>query len=300
MAENDPILKKPISSELGNVSPVAIVPYTYTGDELAFQARNVATMVGNNASFNCNAAKMVVTSKDWAQREQFFQLLAGLLDRFPTRAAYYPGAFERYESLVAGRARVERHGASGGGRLPWTVIRDVDASAKTDPLFHTEPFCSLLSETAVGSADPVEFLDSATRFMNDTLWGTLNACIVIHPRLESDPTVGLALERAVTELRYGTVAINHWPAIGYGLGSLPWGGHPSATLKNIQSGLGWVHNTFMLGGVDKSVVRGGLRVRPTPVWFYDNPKGAALGPKLVELEASPTWLKVPGILVRAL
>jgi acyl-CoA reductase-like NAD-dependent aldehyde dehydrogenase len=305
MAENDPLLKVPISSELGNVSPVAIVPYTYGDDELAFQARNVATMVANNASFNCNAAKMVITSKDWPQREQFFQLLGKYLDRFPTRKAYYPGAFDRYAALVDGRARVEHHGqadegADGPRRLPWTVIRDVDAAAKTDPLFDTEPFCALLSETAVGSADPVEFLSSATRFMNDTLWGTLNACIVIHPRLEQDATVGGALDRAIVDLRYGTVAINHWPALGYALGSTPWGGHPSASLKNIQSGLGWVHNTFMLGGVDKTIVRGALRVRPTPVWFYDNRKASTLGPRLLDMESSPSWLKLPGVLLRAL
>jgi acyl-CoA reductase-like NAD-dependent aldehyde dehydrogenase len=301
MAENDPLLHVPISSELGNVSPVAIVPYTYSEDELAFQARNVATMVANNASFNCNAAKMVVTSKSWPQRERFFELVSQSLDRFPTRRAYYPGAFDRYESLVGGRARVEKHGSTGDGRnLPWTVIRDVDSSAKTDPLFHTEPFCAILSETTVGSADPVEFLARATTFMNDTLWGTLNACIIIHPKLERDATVGSALERSIAELRYGTVAINHWPALGYALGTLPWGGHPSASLKNIQSGLGWVHNTFMLGGVDKAIVRGNLRVRPTPVWFYDNRKAAAMGPKLVDMEASPSWLKVPGLLLRAL
>jgi acyl-CoA reductase-like NAD-dependent aldehyde dehydrogenase len=301
MAENDPLLKKPISSELGNVSPVAIVPYTYSDDELSFQARNVATMVANNASFNCNAAKMVVTSKDWSQREKFFQLVSSYLDRFPTRRAYYPGAFDRYESLVGGRARVEKHGQTGDGRnLPWTMIRDVDSSAKTDPLFHTEPFCAILSETTIGSADPVEFLARATTFMNDTLWGTLNACIVIHPRLERDSAVGAALEKSIAELRYGTVAINHWPALGYALGTLPWGGHPSATLKNIQSGLGWVHNTFMLEGIDKAIVRGNLRVRPTPVWFYDNRKAAAMGPKLVDMEANPSWLKVPGLLLRAL
>jgi aldehyde dehydrogenase (NAD(P)+) len=304
MAANEPLLHVPISSELGNVSPVAIVPYTYSDDELAFQARNVATMVANNASFNCNAAKMLVTAADWPQREQFFALLGGLLDRFPTRKAYYPGAFDRYESLVGGRARVERHGQAGGAggerHLPWTLIRDVDAGAKTDPLFHTEPFCAILSETTLGGADPVEFLDRATRFMNDTLWGTLNACVIIHPRLERDATVGKALDRAVTELRYGTVAINHWPALGYALGSLPWGGHPSANLRNIQSGLGWVHNTYMLEGVDKSIVRGNLRVRPAPVWFYDNPKAAAMGAKLVDMEVSPSWLKVPGLMLRAL
>jgi aldehyde dehydrogenase (NAD(P)+) len=305
MAENDPLLKIPISSELGNVSPVAIVPYTYSDDELAFQARNVATMVANNASFNCNAAKMLITSRDWPQREQFFQLIGKYLDRFPTRKAYYPGALDRYAALVDGRGRVERHGQAddtgdGPRRLPWTLIRDVDATAKTDPLFDTEPFCALLSETTVGSADPVEFLASATRFMNDTLWGTLNACIIIHPRLERDATVGGALDRSIVDLRYGTVAINHWPALGYAIGSTPWGGHPSASLKNIQSGLGWVHNTFMLGGIDKAIVRGALRVRPTPVWFYDNRKASALGPRLIDMESSPSWLKLPGVLLRAL
>ncbi|HKE18923.1 MAG TPA: aldehyde dehydrogenase family protein [Kofleriaceae bacterium] len=311
MAADEPLLNKPISSELGNVSPVAIVPYAYSQDELAFQARNVATMVANNASFNCNAAKMLITSKEWPQRDQFLQLVGACLDRFPTRRAYYPGAFDRYDALVGGRPRVERHGQPGPGeadadkgggprRLPWTMIRDVDAGARTDPLFHTEPFCAILSETSLGTADPIEFLDSATRFMNDTLWGTLNACIVIHPKHEQDTTVGRALDRAIVDLRYGTVGINHWPALGYALGALPWGGHPSATLKNIQSGLGWVHNTFMLGGVDKSVVHGPLRVRPTPVWFYDNRKATALGPKLLDMEASPSWWKLPGVLMRAL
>jgi hypothetical protein len=52
--------------------------------------------------------------------------------------------------------------------------------------------------------------------------------------------------------------------------------------------------------VDKAIVRGNLRVRPTPVWFYDNRKAAAMGPKLVDMEASPSWLKVPGLLLRAL
>jgi aldehyde dehydrogenase (NAD(P)+) len=303
MASDDPLLKVPISSELGNVSPVAIVPYTYSDDDLDFQARNVVSMVANNASFNCNAAKMIITGKGWPQRDAFFQKVASLLDGLPTRKAYYPGAFDRYEQLTSGRERVEKHGVdgttSGQRHLPWTIIRGVDAGAKTDPLFHTEPFCSILSETSVGGADPVEFLSTATQFMNDTLWGTLNACIVIHPDLEKDATVGAALDRAIAELRYGTVAINHWPAVGYALGSLPWGGHPSATLKNIQSGLGWVHNAPMLGGIDKAIVRGNLRVRPAPVWFYDNKKAVGMGPKLLEMEASPGWRKLPGLLLRS-
>jgi len=301
MAENNPLLDKPITSELGNVSPVAIVPYTYTDEELEFQARNLCTMVANNASFNCNAAKLLVTARGWQQRERFLELVSERLAKIPTRKAYYPGAFDRYKMLTESHRDVVKLGQPAEGHLPWTIIRNVDSRAADDPVFHNEPFCSLLSETQIGEGgDPVEFLSTATSFLNDTVWGTLNACIIIHPDLERDETVGRALDRAVVDLRYGTVAINHWPALCYGLAALPWGGHQSATLKNIQSGIGWVHNTFMLDGIDKSIVRGNLRVRPTPVWFYDNRKAVGMGRKLVEFEAAPSWLKVPALMLKAL
>src|SRR5262249_52024164 len=96
IAGRDPLLKIPISSELGNVSPVAIVPHAYSDAELAFQARNVVSMVFNNASFNCNAAKMVITAKGWPQRQRFLDLVAQGLSAAPTRQAYYPRAFDPY------------------------------------------------------------------------------------------------------------------------------------------------------------------------------------------------------------
>ena len=77
--------------------------------------------------------------------------------------------------------------------------------------------------------------------------------------------VGRAVDRALSELRYGNVGINHWAALTYGFVSFPWCGHPSSSLQDIQSGLGWVHNTFMLEGLDQAVVRGPLTVRPTPM-----------------------------------
>jgi len=295
----EPKLGKPISSELGNVSPVAIVPYTYADDELAFMARNVATMVTNNGSFNCNAAKILITSPHWAQRDAFYAELRRVLATVPSRNAYYPGAFDRYQALTTGR-KLETFGEASGGKLPWTLIRDVDGAAAGDPLFRTEPFCAILSDVTLGSADPVEFLDRVTRFCNDTLWGTLNACILIHPRLEKDPTVGACLERAITELRYGTVGINHWPAIGYGVVSLPWGGHESATLRDVQSGLGWVHNTYMIEGIDKAVIRGPLKVFPTPPWFTGNRKALKLAQKLIQLELDPSWRRVPSVALAAL
>ncbi|HJZ87655.1 MAG TPA: aldehyde dehydrogenase family protein [Polyangia bacterium] len=296
----DPLLKKTITSELGNVSPVCVVPADYSDDELWFQARSVTSMVVNNGSFNCNAGKVLVLGKGWSQRDKFVGMIRRALAQAPLRKAYYPGAQDRYQQLLGGRGGVEKFGQPAEGELAWAFVPGLEASNRNEKLFEIEPFCGILSETAIASTDPVGFLSEATAFCNDRLWGTLNACIVIHPRHEKDSAVGQALDRAIVELRYGTVAINHWPAVGYGLVSPPWGGHPSATLENIQSGLGWVHNTYMLEGIDKAVVRGPLLARPKPAWFFDNRQTHRIGEKLVAFEAAPSWLKVPGLAVRAL
>jgi len=298
--DNDPLSTKPISSELGNVSPVAIVPYTYSASELEFQARNVVAMVVNNASFNCNAAKLLITAKGWAQRDQFLALVEKGLSAQPPRRAYYPGAFERYRLLTEGREGLQTFGTASDSCLAWAFLRDVDSSNEDDPIFRVEPFCGILSQTEIASADPVDFLDKLTTFLNDRVWGTLNCCLVVHPRLEKDAAVSRALDRAILELRYGTVAINVWPAVCYGAMSMPWGGHPSATLDNIQSGLGWVHNTYMLGGIDKSIVRAPLKMWPDPLWFTDNPSTTRMGPAIIDMEAAPSWWKVPSLMAKAL
>jgi hypothetical protein len=152
----------------------------------------------------------------------------------------------------------------------------------------------------VGEADPVSFLASVTSFCNDRLWGTLNAALVIDRKSEADASIGMALERAVTELRYGTVAINVWPAVGYGTVSPPWGGHPSATLANIQSGLGWVHNTFMLEGIEKSIVRAPTVLAPKPAWYFDNAKCNVIGEKLAAFEMRPRIARAPALVLAAL
>ena len=296
----DPLLKKTITSELGNVSPVVIVPGPYSGAELDFQAANLATMITNNASFNCNAAKMIVVSKAWPQRERFIELVGAHLARAKPRNAYYPGARERYELLTAGRASVLRFGAASDTQLPWTIVRGLDANDKDEPAFTTEPFCALVSEVALDASEPAAFLAQATAFCNDTLWGTLNAAIVIHPSTEKDPAAAKALDQAVLDLRYGAVAINHWPAIVYGLVTPGWGGHPSATLEDIQSGLGWVHNTYLLEGIEKMVLRGPLKAFPKPAWFYDNARGDKIGERLIGMESAPSWLKFPGVVLQAL
>ncbi len=300
MQEDNPILKKAITSELGCVTPVMITPGPYTDSELAFIAQNIATMMVNNASCNCNAGKMLITAKGWAGREKLLGLIKSELSTQKPRKAYYPGAFDRYKALVGDRAEAVKIGDAKEGELPWTLVFGLDSSNKEEDLFITEPFCPILSETSLEAAGAAEFLTAATAFCNDRLWGTLSAVLLIHPKTEQDSAVAKALYDAIDQLRYGAIGINQWTGIVYGLVTPPWGAHPSSTLKNVQGGLGWVHNTFMLEGIEKAVLRGPLTVFPRPPWFVTSKTAHELGPKLVEMEFEPSILKVPGIAITAM
>ena len=113
----------------------------------------------------------------------------------------------------------------------------------------------MVGETSIDAPDAAAFLDRATAFANEALWGSLNATVIVDPRSAREPSVAAALDRAIAGLRYGTVSLNHWSAIGYGLGITPWGAFPGPTRQDIQSGTGFVHNPLMFSRVEKTVVR---------------------------------------------
>jgi aldehyde dehydrogenase (NAD(P)+) len=278
------------------------VPGPYDDDQIAFQARSIVAGVLNNASFNCNAVKLLVLPKGCESGAKLLDQVQALLEQAPLRKAYYPGAEQRWKELVESHPNVERYGEAVPGTLPWAIIPDLDSGQGDEKCFHMEPWCSVVSETTVGSADPVEFLEAAVKFCNDRVWGTLSATIIIHPTTAKDPRVAAALDKAIRELRYGTVAINHWPALGFAFGTTPWGGHPSSTLEDIQSGKGWVHNAMLINDADieKCVIRGPLVAKPKPAWFADHKTGNKLGPRLVKMEADPSAWKLPGLIWNAL
>ncbi len=298
-AQQAPLLTRPITSELGNISPVIVVPGAYTQAQLAWQAENIAAGVANNASFNCNANKMLITGGGAAGRAAMIEAIEGVLRSIPPRYAYYPGAQTRYQALTSGDRHLDIIGEPTAGALPWTIMRDLDPNQSSDPAFHTEPFCSILSQTSFKSDDPLEFLDQAVRFANGRLWGTLVATVVVPPKMLADPTLRAGLDRAVVALRYGTVGINIWGAYGFAVGA-PWGGHPSSSLADIQSGLGVVHNTAMLEGVEKTVLEQPLVNAPKPIHFPTHRAARTLGRRLSALEATGNWGRLPGVLSAAL
>ncbi len=297
-AKNDPRTDKRITSELGNVSPVIIMPGSWTESELRFQAENVATQMTNNGGFNCNAAKVLIMHDEWSQRREFMDMLKAVLASLPQRPAYYPGAEQRYDNFVGSHAESEPIGERTEGVLPWTLIPNLDAKNTGDMCFTQESFCGVTAVTSLGGADAAEFLGRAVTFCNDVLWGTLNASIVLHPRTEK--RFSEALENAIAELKYGSVAVNHWPGLCYGFGSTAWGAFPGHTMDDIQSGIGAVHNTYLFDKPQKTVLRGPFVVNPKPPWFvtHRNTQGVAL--KMMAMEASPSLWRVPGIAMQAL
>ena len=51
------------------------MPGKYSDRELTAMARGLAGMVVQNASFNCNAAKMLITPRGFAQRDELLDSL---------------------------------------------------------------------------------------------------------------------------------------------------------------------------------------------------------------------------------
>src|SRR5260370_39381148 len=58
-AEHRPLLTKRITGELGNVSPVIVVPGPWSDSDLAYQAEHIDSMLTNNAGFNCHATTVI-------------------------------------------------------------------------------------------------------------------------------------------------------------------------------------------------------------------------------------------------
>ena len=288
---------KRITSELGNVSPVIVVPGQWEARALRFQAQNVVTQMVNNAGFNCNAAKVLVTSANWPQRAAFLDAIRDELRRQPLRFAYYPGASTRYERYMASDSAAERFGTRQGEMLPWGLIPGLNSTNVDHICFTTESFCGVTAEVPIDAVDADDFLQKAVMFANDTLWGTLNASIVIDPHAEI--VHWSALERAVSDLRYGSIALNHWPALAYGLGSTTWGAYPGHTAQDIQSGTGVVHNTYLFSRPQKTVLRGPLVVLPKPAWFATNRQMRELARRMVSFEHRPSYFKLPALALSA-
>jgi len=299
-------LNKPITAELGNVSPTIVVPGPWSDADLRFQAEQIVTQKLHNDGFNCIAAQVVVLPRDWDGTPKLIAQIETVMREALDRPAYYPGASARCESLTTGH-EVERYGRNDERFTPRTIVR-VDASS-ADPNFEIEAFSSVLAVTTL-PGDTATFLRDAVAFANDKLWGTLGANVVVHPTtMSAHPN---EVDAAIAGLRYGCVAVNAWTGVGFLLTETTWGAYPGHTVDDVRSGIGVVHNSYLFDRAQKSVVWApfapfprslfgyGATLLPKPPWFVTNRLADKIGQALIDFEMRQTPLSAMKVAMLAM
>jgi hypothetical protein len=301
-AAGTPVNPKPISSELGGVSPTIVVPGAWSEADILFQAEQVATQKLNNAGFNCVASQSLVLARGWAQKERFVAALQDVLRRSTPRPLYYPGAASRVAQYASGAAPVDTTAT------PLRRYAPGDASAETFEVF--APALGIV-ELDGGDGDPLGFLERAVDYANERLAGTLGANIVIAPAARR--AIGAArFDELIARLRYGTIAINGWTGIGFLTPQAVWGAFPGHTLADVGSGIGQVHNALLFDRAERTVVEapfapfprswlhGEASLLPRPPWFVTHRRAHVVARLLTAFMHRPSWLRLPRIVWHAM
>lgn len=296
---------KRFTSELGSVSPTIIVPGPWSAADLRFQAENLATMKLHNSGHNCIALQALIMPKGWDNGPELLEEFKKVASR-STRPAWYKGAAKRLQDYAANGGKVEK--VDRGDVAPPLFIGEISEDHYNR---ECEVFGPALGIKELDAPDAETYLRSAIDYANKELWGTLGANILIHPKTIKQ--IGQPrFEEILSEFEYGTIAINGWCGLGFLITACPWGAYPGHTLDDIQSGVGTVHNAFMLEDTERVVIQAPWRpfprglfsfqftLLPRPPFFVTNRKQHKLGELLTKFQYRPSFLKLPRIFLNAL
>ena len=246
-------------------------------------AANVATMIGNNGSVNCNAAKILITSPQWGQRDAFLAELLRQLARLPSRRAYYPAPSSLPDADRRPPARDLRRGNSEAAALDADPQRRRQAG--DDPRSATNRFCAILSDVTLGSADRGRVPRPGHPLLHDTLWARSTRRSSIH-RAREGPAVGAcstarssscATARCDQPLAGDRATPRRAPGA-------PRQRHP----RRRPSGLGWSTTPTCSRHRQGRDPRSAQGV-PDATMVRRQPKGSQLVRRLIALEADPSW-----------
>lgn len=296
--------EKPVTSELGGVSPVIIIPGDWSQADLKFQAEHVATQRLHNSGSNCIAAQVVVVSSDWKQKDEFLKQLQIAYNNMPTRPNWYPGGADRVASAVD--AHSESEVTVSNSRVLINVESPSDSENASFQNEYFAPVLSIVELPGTGEA----FLNTAVEFANERLQGTLGANLIASPQTLKQ--LGAHLETAISKLRYGCIGVNCWTGLGFLIGRATWGAFPPQPGEEVVSGQGVVHNALLVDNVERTVVYGPFRplsrslvnrewsISPKPPWFVSNRTASSTGRHLTDLAVTRNKLKLVPIFYSAL
>ena len=272
--------KKPIFTELGNVTPIIVHPGKWSNAEIKFQARKIVTAKLNNSGFNCIAAQVVVLPKGWRSNEKLKKYVKYYLKKIGDTTSYYPGANESLEAFQKNKnyEQINEQVCS----TPF-MISNLDMEEKFSI---EEVWNSTLYFKEIEYSDYESFANNSIDYVNNELWGNLGATVLIKDSKKKRNSE--LVENYKSNLNYGTVAINEWAAIAFIIPTMPWGGYPGNKDNDIQSGQGFVHNSFFFESPLKGIVETNFRFSRfiDPPWFVNNKKAHRLFKNLTYYQAN--------------
>jgi aldehyde dehydrogenase (NAD(P)+) len=294
------ILNKRITSELGGVCPVIVVPGAWTAADIRFQAENIVSQRIYHNGYNCCASQVLVLPEGWVHGPMLMAEIRRLFATLTPRHPYYPGSQQRADAARAAHP----HAESFAPDRTRTLIADCPPD-RDQFIFREEAFCPVLAQTALPAPSVEAYLHNATVFCNLQLAGTLSATVLIDP--ETVQANKIALETALAELRYGSIGVNIWGAGGFMLPGATWGAYPGHTHTDIGSGIGFVHNAYLLDGAQKTIMRGPFRemgraanLMPKPLWFVTHRRALETARRVTYFSLDPGWQHMPALFMAAL
>lgn len=253
------LLGKPITSELGAVTPYVVGPGEWEASELEHHARYFATVLANNNGCNCNAPQVLVLPGNGFPREDFLSAVKAVLKSRPHAPPYYPGTSERHQAWLEGlkhcstellTSEVQLPPGRFGHPLPWALTEvpyEALTTGEADAAARVEAFGPTLAIVTLPSEGSGSFWKRAAELCNAHLAGSLSCTLVAHPSQALN-------DSDIEAFRYGSVGINSWGGQSFGFGSATWGAYPGETIEDVTSGVGVVRNFLFLQNVEKTVV----------------------------------------------
>jgi acyl-CoA reductase-like NAD-dependent aldehyde dehydrogenase len=260
----------------------------------------------HNSGFNCIAAQVLVLPEHWEQKDALVDEIRAVMGEIPERHSYYPESKTRCDAILEGTDTFEVFGEEHNRYL----FPSVPATDTSNRVFSNEVFGPALAITTLPSPSIEAYLAAAVKFANESLYGSLGANVIIHPKTERSHAA--ALEEAVHDLNYGAIGINLWTGAVYFITQCAWGAFPGNTRQQIGSGVGVVHNTLMFDRSQKSIVhgpfaphiraitKGEYHLSPKLVYFVTNTQAHNIGEGLIEYARTRSKLQLAKLSLAAL
>jgi acyl-CoA reductase-like NAD-dependent aldehyde dehydrogenase len=285
------ITNKKVFGELGCVSPVIVVPGQWKDSDYDYQAINILSLLAINQGYNCLAPRVIILPKKWQGSEKLLARLKFHMKKTELVSKYYPGTDDRINDVKSVYPDALELGPNNNNAQSFIFVTDLDPNID-EYACNVEVWAAFCGQVYLDDESPDEFLNHAVEFSNEKLWGTLSATIIIDPKTKKQLEKTGTFQKAIRNMRYGTVGINTNPFLSNILGLAPWGGYPGSSYQDIQSGNEIVENPLMLEHIEKSVLHTPFRMLIKPVWFFNNPNVIHYAAAIRNFAISNSWLDV--------